>query len=258
MATVDTPLRIRGRLIRVDEFGRVSLNDIHLAGGFSANQKPSDWQALANSKSFIVAVAAKKSGKSGLLSNTDMKSVFYVKRGAGGGYWADPIIALAFAKYLSPALHIEVNEIFLRYRAGDAVLADEVLQRASTEANEWAGTRALGRAARREYVDTLVSHDVTNQGIGACTNGIYQGLFNTTAAGLKQKLGVKTGTPRDKFSTAELAFTMAAEMLAKEDIEESNHRGDKPCRRASLDAARAIGDAITKNRDERRQGKLPL
>ena len=39
----NSSLKLRGRSVRVDEAGRVSLNDIHTAGRFSKNQKPSDW-----------------------------------------------------------------------------------------------------------------------------------------------------------------------------------------------------------------------
>jgi hypothetical protein len=40
---VPSSLVIRGRKIAVDEAGRVRLNDIHTAGGFSKNQFPKDW-----------------------------------------------------------------------------------------------------------------------------------------------------------------------------------------------------------------------
>ena len=37
---------IRGRKIKLDEAGRVSLNDIHAAAGFSKHQRPQDWTRL--------------------------------------------------------------------------------------------------------------------------------------------------------------------------------------------------------------------
>lgn len=52
-------------------------------------------------------------------------------------------MAAAYAGYLDPNLEVEIREVWLRYRAGDATLADEILQRASAEANHWAGMRAL-------------------------------------------------------------------------------------------------------------------
>jgi len=36
-------------------------------------------------------------------------------------------IALAYAKYLSPELHMAVNETYMRYKTGDHTLALEVI-----------------------------------------------------------------------------------------------------------------------------------
>ena len=55
-------------------------------------------------------------GNRGVLEKRDFKSVIYVKRGRSGGMWAHPVLALEYAKFLSPALHYEVNEAFLRSR----------------------------------------------------------------------------------------------------------------------------------------------
>lgn len=37
------------------------------------------------------------------------------------GYYAHPILATAYAGYLAPDLEIEIRQVYLRYRAGDAV-----------------------------------------------------------------------------------------------------------------------------------------
>jgi hypothetical protein len=92
-------LVIRGRKIAIDKDGRIRLNDIHTAGGFSTNQRPTDWAGLTSTTKFIATVAEKRSEKSGPLSKIDVLSVYCVKNGRGGGIWADPVIALAYAKY---------------------------------------------------------------------------------------------------------------------------------------------------------------
>lgn len=61
--------------IRVDGNGLVSLSDIHRAAGFSKNQPPSDWIALPSTQKEVVALIKKKTGKSGLFSGADIKSV---------------------------------------------------------------------------------------------------------------------------------------------------------------------------------------
>jgi hypothetical protein len=220
-------LVIRGRKISIDEKGRVRLNDIHSAGGFSTNQLPKDWVALVTTTKFIATVAEKRSDKSGPLSKSDVLSVYCVKNGRGGGIWTDPVIALAYAKYLSPSLHFEVNEIFLRHKGGDAKLADETLKRASPEANEWAGVRALGRAKRNELTQTLSALQVKLPAEYAqVTNETYKGLLGKTAKELKEDRGLKkTANLRDAMPTDDLVYLMASEQLAKERIEDEDSRG---------------------------------
>lgn len=60
-------------------------------------------------------------------------------RGAAGGTFADVRLALAYAEYLNPDLAMEVREIVLRDKAAYPTLADDILQRATPEANEGAG-----------------------------------------------------------------------------------------------------------------------
>jgi KilA-N domain len=140
------------------------------------------------------------------LSKNDILSVYCVKNGRGGGIWADPIIALAYAKYLSPTLHYEVNEVFLRFKAGDARLADDILQRAPAADNEWAGVRALSRGKRNDFTRTLSAHEV-NQPIefARVTNETYTALLGKTARQLKADKGLsKNASLRDAMSTSEL------------------------------------------------------
>jgi KilA-N domain len=246
-------LVIRGRKIAVDEHNRVRLNDIHSAGGFSTNQLPTDWVALVGTTKFIATVAEKRSGKSGHLSKSDVLSVYCVKKGRGGGIWVDPIIALAYAKYLSPTLHYEVNEVFLRHKAGDAALADETLKRASPEANEWAGVRALGRAKRNELTQTLSAHQVKLPvEYAQVTNETYKALLGKTAKELKEEKGLKqTANLRDAMPTSELVYLMASEQLAKERIEDEDSQGVGECSVAASKSAGFIRRAIQADRANR-------
>jgi hypothetical protein len=130
-------LKIRGQLIRSDVNGLISLTDIWAAAGFTVNQKPGQWQRLDSSQKLMMALMERIVEKSHNSGKIAVKSVYYAK-GAGGTF-AHPVLACAYAGYLSPRLEVEVREVWLRYRAGDANLADEILEKASPEANEWAG-----------------------------------------------------------------------------------------------------------------------
>lgn len=245
---------IRGHNIRSDEIGRVCLNDIHKAGGYSVNQKPHDWGALTNTLRLIEFTASKMFVKSKHLSKDQIKSIYYARRGRDGEVWAHPNLALAYAKYLSPSLHYEVNEVFLRYKSGDATLADEVLQKASPQANEWAGVRAMGRAERNNYTGILAAHGVKDRGYANCTNAIYENLFGAKAKELRTQKGVKNNVPlRDHMSTKELVYTMASEHLAGERIVEVNCRGNIECVNATAKSASFIRQAIEADRADRRK-----
>jgi KilA-N domain len=255
MDTFSEDIVIRGRKIRSDVERRVSLNDIHAAAGFEKNRRPHDWIRLPSTSRLIEAVLAKITGKSRLWSKNEIRSVYYTLAGNNGGTFADPRVALAYAEYLNPKLAVEVREVFLRYKAADPTLADEVLQRASPEANEWAGARAIGRAERNMFTRTLQGHGVSGRGFADSTNAIYRSLFDADAKGLRAKKGVtKKSVPlRDHMETKELLFVGAAEHLAGERIEEIDCRGNSECATASMKSASFIRKAIEADRADRAQ-----
>ncbi|MAB15223.1 KilA-N domain-containing protein [Parvibaculum sp.] len=246
-------LKVRGKNINFDENGLACLGDIWKAAGFSKNQKPNDWLRLRSTANFVDAVCEKVTGKSRNWTKSEIKSVLCVKRGSGT--FADVRLALAYAEYLNPKLAIEVKEVFLRYRGSDPTLADEVLQKASAEANEWVAKRAMGRAIRSEYTDQLDRRGVkTGFQYGNCTNATYQGLFGSTAKQLKQAKGLaKNDNLRDKMSMSEIAFVAAAEALSVERMTDEDSLGYSECRQATLRASTSIRDAIESDRKNRQK-----
>ena len=71
-----------------------------------------------------------------LQSKIDESQVLIEKYGETGtfGHWQ---IALAYAKYLSTDLEMHMNEVYMRYQAGDVTLADQIADKAGPEAQEW-------------------------------------------------------------------------------------------------------------------------
>lgn len=246
------PIMVRGRVVRTDENGLIRLNDIHTASGFSKNRTPNDWQALEITKRLILKAATVTTGKSGRWAKNDIKSVIYAKAGPTGGTYANPVLALAYAEYLSPDLAYEVRDVFLRYKAADPTLADDILARAPADANEWAGVRAMGRAKRLQFTSALQDHGVVAAGYAICTNETYRALFDGTAKELKLKKGLKPAANlRDNMDTSELVYVMAAETLATERIEEEAPSGNEECRKATARSADAIRRAIEEDRKDR-------
>ncbi|MGH6849825.1 MAG: KilA-N domain-containing protein [Methylocella sp.] len=250
-----TQFTVRGRRVRVNENGLVCLNDIHVAAGFSKNQKPNDWFRLGATHKLIEAVFVRITGKSRNWTKDEIKSVFYSKVGADGGTFADPRLALAYAEYLNPKLALEVREVFLRHKSGDATLADETLQRSTPEDNEWAAVRALGRAKRRHFTSVLQEHEVVRPiEFATVTNAVYGGLWGRTAAALKAKRGLKkTANLRDALNTNDLVYVMAGEQLAAERIGYEDSRGVRECSIATTKSASFIRQAIESDRADRRK-----
>jgi hypothetical protein len=164
-------------------------------------------------------------------------------------------LALDYAEYLNPKLAIEVKEVFLRFKAADATLADEVLQRASAEDNEWVAQRAIGRAVRIQYTSELKARGVDEpKQYAICTNTTYQNLFGKSAKELKEERGLPAkGNLRDKLDVRSLAFLGASEALSVERMEDEDSQGFTECHTATARAASAIRGAIESDRKDRQR-----
>jgi hypothetical protein len=248
--TVDSEFKLRGKFIQVDVNGLVSLNDIHKAAGFRTSKRPFDWQRIPSTNALIIATYERVTGDSRKVYR--MSAVYKV---TAEGTWAHPILAAAYAGYLKPELEVEMREVWLRYRSADPALADEILQRATGEQNEWAARRAMGRAVRGAYTAELHERGVTEPlHYATCTNETYSGLFGSTAKKLKESRGLpKSANLRDHMSMKELAFLAASEALAIERMEDVEAKGFPECKTATSKAACAIRSAITSDRQDRQR-----
>jgi hypothetical protein len=247
---VDGEFKLRGKFIRVDSEGFVSLNDIHRAAGFRTTKRPYDWQRDPSTNPLIIATYERVTGKSRKAYR--MSAVY---RATAEGTWAHPILAAAYAGYLKPELEVEMREVWLRYRSADATLADEILQKATGEQNEWAARRAMGRAVRGAYTAELHGRGVTEPlQFAICTNETYSGLFGSPAKKLKEERGIaKSASLRDNMSMKELAFLAASEALAVERMEEEDADGFPECKTATAKAAGSIRSAIDADRKDRQK-----
>lgn len=242
-------LILRNTPISTDEQGRVCLDDLWVAARTSSGRKPSYWRLTEGFKA-LKRVLQKKVG------NPDVNGeVVCARRGRGQkGTYAHPILAAAYAGYLDPHLEIEMRDVWLRYRSGDATLADEILQRATQEANHWAGVRALVRSGRRAYTDVLKAHGVKDRGYMECTEAVYLHLLGGRSYQIRSALRLKPKTNlREHLDADKLAYILAAEALSAERIEEEQRQGNKDCVEASALCASAIQKAINDDRKNRQR-----
>jgi hypothetical protein len=236
------PLIIGGTTVRTNETGLVSLNDIYAAaqadGQAAGKLDPKEWGRVPRQKT---------SGSSGKVSvsggpgrdfidfvasnlNADAARIYKAVRGAGGGTFAHWQIALAYAKYLSPALHAQVNETYMRAKSGDVTLADEIADKATPEQQEWLATRINGKVARRRFTGMLQAHGVEGRGYADCTNEIYKPIVGGKADEIRQLRNLKKGASiRDVLPLKQLLAVGLAECLAAEKIESENARGNTRC-----------------------------
>ncbi len=165
--------------------------------------------------------------------NVNAGHIYKTKRGRyGGGTWGHWQIGLAYAEYLDPALHREVNSVYVRHKVGDPTLAVEIIdQQTDSQTAEWLAMRAVGKAGRLLFTETLRDHGVKGQyGFASCTNAIYKSLFDKTAKDLKIAKGLPdNANPRDHMDIRELGTTLFTEILAVERIEVYDAQGNKKC-----------------------------
>lgn len=239
---------VRGRQIRTDSNDRACLNDIWEAAGSDLSRRPAKWRQNPSTRRLIAAVQERI-----VRGSYNSTEPIAATRGRFGTTFAHPILALAFAEFVDASLALEVREVFLHHKLADPSLADEILERASPEANLWAGQRALARAGRRNFTDVLKNHGVQGRDYGFCTDTLYLSIFDKGAQKLKAERKVaRRASLRDAMTTLELACVATGEALATERIIEERCHGGEQCRIATARSAGFVRRAIEADRCDRR------
>jgi hypothetical protein len=230
---------IGGSAIRTNDAGLVSLTDIYATaerdGQADGKRKPGDW-ARESGADFIDFVAENlDTRKTGIYKSSKARA------DRGGGTYAHWQIALAYAKYLSPELHMQVNEVYARVKSGDVTLADEIADKATPEQQEWLARRVAGKAARGQLTATLSAHGVVGKGYADCTNAIYKPILGGKKSEICAKRGLsRSKNLRDVMDLEQLTRTALAEIVARKNIERYNVRGNDHCSQECGRAAQKV------------------
>lgn len=239
------PICLGSTPIRRNEDGLVSLTDLHQVassqGHAEGKQSPSEW-ARRGGEQFIEFVASNlDTAKCRIYKSSKARS------DRGGGTFAHWQIALAYAKYLSPELHMQVNEVYARAKSGDVTLADEIADKATPEQQAWLAKRLQGKIARSLLTSTLSAHGVHGRGFADCTNAIYEPILG----GKKSDVCAANGLPykknismRDLMTVDQLMATGMAELVAKKQIEKFNAQGNIRCADECNRAARKVASLL--------------
>ena len=226
-----------------------SLTDLWKLAGSPKNQNPNDWIRTDSASELIETVAS--------ILNTVSNHIIKTKRGKGGGSYAHKNIALAYAKYLDPKLHVLVNEVFFE-RIEEEKNPDLAVDRAMRSyekkgmSPQWIAKRLHSKGVRNIFTKTLQKHGVVAAGYKNCTNAIYMGLFGKDASDIREMRKLpKDCIVRDNLSSLELSAVSLAEELAMEDIAQNKLWGNEECSVSSNKASRSVSCSIIQFRNNR-------
>lgn len=224
--------------VRQNDSHMISLTDIYQIaesrGWTEGKYNPYDWQRRDGKQ--LIEFASES-------LNTTICRIIKASRGKGGGTYAHKNIALAYAKYLSPELHMQVNDVYLRAASGDVTLAEQIFDKADLADQQKHAERVNGKVARKLLVGTLSNHGVHGRGYADCTNALYLPTIGMTAAAAKEQRGLKlSANLRDNMDMEELARVSLAEIIARKNIEQKNMQGNPMCQSECYRAGMAVAN----------------
>lgn len=221
----------------------VSLTDLWKEAGSINKKDPNTWLGRESTIELIDTICT--------ILNTPKTGVLKSKRGkTGGGTWAHKNVALAYAKWLDPKLHILVNEVFferIEEEKNPEFAIDRVVRTYEKQGKDktWIASRVDGRIKRNFFTAKLSEHGVTGDGYKNCTNAVYNGLFGGTATVVREKKGLTAkDNIRDNLSIVELAAISLSEALSMERIEKENVFGNAKCEVITTISTKSVANAI--------------
>ncbi len=129
--------KIMGNHVNEDESGNVCLNDLWGIAGRPDHLRATNWHRQKRTRALEAALQdrimfLKHNGE----EDADNSTYYVTGRGNASRTYAHPVLALAYAEDLLPALGVEVREVFLRYRAADIGLANDILDRIAAQVRD--------------------------------------------------------------------------------------------------------------------------
>lgn len=215
-------------------------------GSPDKSMRPIDWSRLPTTKGHILALRNTLS-RSGKIPLRDLMTSY---RGGNlrGKTFGHYMLLLAYLQYLNPALHVEANLYFLRFKAGDPTLIDEIYRNASVEGKARAELRMKSILKRRSFTDELAAHGCGSDDFGRITNAGYEESFDKNALQLRQSLGItkKSQPLRDVMPPDMLDQVQLYEGLAAAKMNKDKAQGAYVCETTTRNASRMIREFLEK------------
>jgi len=237
---------------------KISLTDLWKAAGSPTNQEVWRWLNDSPTADFVLAVMRKEKpnsvgglktkphGRSKIKDLSEwVKDVFkcasvggFIKtvRGRNGGTWAHWQIALAYAKYLSPELHMFVNQCFKDHME-EASNPDLKMERAINayrrkgKDDKWIDARFRTKLTNQYRNGILASRQGGPGNIYAmCSTETNKAIIGKTSHEFKAERNLpKSASVRDHLSSIELLQIALTEEVSAERIKENNVFGNSAC-----------------------------
>lgn len=236
------------QLVTADADGRLNLTDLWKQANSPYQQRPAAWMALESVAKYLDATAKKlKVAKSDLL---------ITKSGRGGGTFSHKLVALEYARYLSPKLAVAVNEVFFERVAEEK--DPEITARRAMAGFRKQGlsevqiaVRMQGIQARNLLTSVAGKHGVRGEGYRDLTNAIYMPLLGGTAQQVRQRENLpERANIRDSRSLLQLRAIEFAELLGAENIEAKGCFGNEACVNECYRAGVEVKNAVLRSRGQ--------
>ena len=280
ITTIEVPFNGATFLLDVAEGKLMSLNTIYEATSTpSGKDDPRQWLRQAQTATLLLTIICEVNPKAGAaehLGNRPEKEtksadleawcgkaveigvaagVLKTKRGRrGGGTWAHWKIAVKYAGYLMPALDSAILDVF-RERVQEELNPELALSRGRERAiagwrrqgqtDLWIEQRCKTVDSWHGWTDTLKAHGVEGIGYAKCADSINVPILGGTAKEVRQSRQIATTSLRDSLSDVENAAINLAQVLSRNDIQQHQLNGNRPCAKACFDASTKVAKVIS-------------
>jgi hypothetical protein len=224
---------VRGMKIPYDADGRANITAVWIAAGRPKSRNPDFWLQNAKAREFVASVQAKsKSGNPDLLRTV---------RGnvANRGTWAHWQIALAYASWMSPEIHQEVNEGYRKWleeekNPGLKIERGIEKYRQMGMSSEWINERIEGIAVRKQLTSTMHDHNCKPNGkenpYAEVSRSVSLAATGQTPKEFKKSKGLcKSGSTRDAMNEQQINRTKFLESECSWAIKKRAADGNKEC-----------------------------
>lgn len=229
----------------------MNLNQLHVAAGKKKTQSPHEWLRLSQTEILIEKVCEQEHTDKSRMLKTSKKNVKY-----GGGTIAHWQLALAYAQYLSPEIHLQVNQVFkdhleelidpeLAIKRGHQRATDAYLRRGKSP--EWVATRLNGIQARNTFTNDLRDHGSGHNDYVEISNLENKAILGCTAQEFKAKNKLPASAKtRDHLARPDLASLKFLETMSSDKFDEENAQSGSDCKKIVSYVSKVVSDAKQK------------